>query len=80
MIRLRPLILVLAIALLLLLTLGVAQAKNYSTENFSRGECTTTDVHGSHGEESAHHGQCHSEGSTTQEPTECKVTGPEHTC
>jgi hypothetical protein len=63
-------------------TLGgaTADAKNTSSCTFSRGETICTDVHGSHGTESGHHGQVNSNGSITQEPTPCKVTGPEHTC
>ena len=59
---------------------GTADGKNASSCTFSRGETICTTVHGSHGTESGHHGQVNSNGSVTQEPTPCKVTGPEHTC
>ena len=59
---------------------GSASAVNSSSCTFEKGTTTCTDVHGSHGSTSEHQGSPGSNGVSKNPPTDCKVTGSDHTC
>ena len=68
------------LALAMVVSVPYAFAVNSSSCDFSRGQTVCTTVHGSHGDQTSHHGQVNSNGSTTPSPGPCKVTGSTHTC
>jgi hypothetical protein len=60
---------------------GSASAVNSGpTCTFEQGTTTCTTTHGSHGSTSEHQGSTGSNGTSKTPPTDCKVTGSDHTC
>jgi hypothetical protein len=74
--RLRLLFaLVLACGALAVWSIPAGAVNSPETCTFSKGETTCTSTQGSHGTESAHHGNTDSSGSVTLEEQSCKRTG-----